>query len=707
MQTQDLKLTIKNSIATLIFDRQDSKANTLSKSVLEQLETVLNAIKTNRDIDLLLIKSAKEDMFIAGADIKEILPMTNADEIYAYLLKVDSIFTTLEHLPFPSVAMIDGVCMGGGLELALCCTYRLATSNKKTKLSFPEIKLGFFPGFGGTQRLPKLIGLINSLEMILQAKEINAQQAYKIGLVNEYFAEGYSEFRTEEFIQKVLNKKVKPQKTFRWMEYCNFTREFIFKKALEKLKQKVHPKYFGPYAALDVIHHTFKMPHKKGIEIEARTFSEVATTQESKNLIELFLTSQELKKEYDNKHLKEKISQTAVVGSGTMGKGIIWLFSQYANDVRIKLRDMKQVQTLLNDVAKLYDFFVKTKKMSKKQVEFKLNHLSYTQEYQGFKLTHFALEAIVEDEKEKIKTYKNLEQCLSKKAILATNTSSLSIEMLSQHISNKANFLGVHFFNPVNKMPLVEVIPSSSTSKATLEKSFEFLRRCGKIPILVHDCAGFLVNRVLLPYINEAGYILQTGSSIEKIDATLKEFGMPMGAFELADVVGIDVGYKVATILEASYGERMKVCDILTYVHNDLKLLGEKSQKGFYVYSKKENKKVNHAVTKRVKSTKVVTTQDILDRALFIMVNEASRCLQEHIISHAAYLDFAMVAGTGFPAFKGGLLKYADSIGINTIIKRLEEFEKSCGSRFKPSSLLYQLQQENLTFYTGEKLWKC
>lgn len=256
-------------------------------------------------------------------------------------------------------------------------------------------------------------------------------------------------------------------------------------------------------------------------------------------------------------------------------------------------------------------------------------------------------------------------------------------------------------------MPLVEVIPSSHTSKATLEKSFEFLRRCGKIPILVHDCAGFLVNRILLPYINEAGYILQTGSSIEKIDTTLKEFGMPMGAFELADVVGIDVGYKVATILEESYGERMKVCDILTYVHNDLKLLGQKSQKGFYLYAKKENKKVNQAVIKRVNSTKVVTTQDILDRALFIMINEASRCLEEHIISHAAYLDFAMVAGTGFPAFKGGLLKYADSIGIDTIIKRLEEFEKSCGSRFKPSSLLYQLQQENLTFYTGEKLWKC
>ena len=706
MQKNNLQLTVHKNIATLVFDMHNSTANTLSQSVLEELETRLNGIKNDTSIKVLLIKSAKENMFIAGADINEILPMTNEKEIYAYLMKVDSIFTTLETLPYPSVAIINGACMGGGLELALCCTYRLATEHEKTKLAFPEIKLGFFPGFGGTQRLPKIVGLTNALELILQAKELNAKQAYKIGLVNEFFAAGYTEFRVNEFVDKLLAKKVHVKKPFRWLEYCRFGREFIFKKALENMQQKVHPKYFGPYAALDVIHHTFKRPHSFGIQIEAKTFSEIAVTQESKNLIQLFLTSQELKKEYENKALKEKISQTAVIGSGTMGKGIIWLFSQYANDVRIKLRDLKHVQELLNDVSKLYDYFIKTKKMTKKQVDFKLNHLSYTQEYKGFKLTHLALEAIVEDENEKIKTYKNLETSLNKKAIIATNTSSISIEKLSLGVNNKANFLGMHFFNPVHKMPLVEVIPSSLTSKITLEKSFEFLRRCGKTPILVNDCAGFLVNRVLLPYINEAGYILEDGSSIAKIDATLKEFGMPMGAFELADVVGIDVGYKVATILEQSYGNRMKVCRILNHVYNELKLLGQKSQKGFYCYSKNKIRQVNTEIEKQIHSTKIVTTQDILDRALFIMVNEASRCLEENIINNASYLDFAMIAGTGFPAFRGGILKYADSVGIEYVIKKLEEFEKHYGERFTPSALLYTLQKQNKTFYTGETLWK-
>ncbi|WP_419770057.1 MAG: 3-hydroxyacyl-CoA dehydrogenase NAD-binding domain-containing protein [Candidatus Marinarcus sp.] len=706
MQTQDLKLTIENGIANLIFDMKESNANTLSKSVLEQFETILNSIKTDKAIKVLVISSAKENIFIAGANLQEIYPMQNRDEIYTYLLKVNEIFLSLEELPFPSIALINGACMGGGLELALSCTYRLATTNEKTQLAFPEIKLGFFPGFGGTQRLPKLVGLLNALDMILSAKTLNAQKAYRMGLVTEFFAQGYTPYRLNEFIKKIQNNTIKVKKPIRWIEYFNFTREFVFKKALENLQKKVHPKYFGPYAALDVIHHTFKLPHKEGIKIEAQTFSDLAITPESKNLISLFFTTESLKKEYSNTNLKSKISETAVIGSGVMGKEIIWLFSKYTNDVRIKLRKLDQVENILRSVSKLYDYFVKSKKMSKKEVAFKLNKLSYTDEFKGFKLIDFALEAIIENKEEKIKTYAALEENLSKDAIIATNTSSISIESLSQGVKNKNNFLGVHFFNPVHKMPLVEVIPTTNTSQKTIETTFEFLKRCGKTPVLVHDCAGFLVNRILLPYINEAGFILGTGTGVLKVDNTLKEFGMPMGAFMLADVVGIDVGYKVAEILEQSYGSRMEICPILKKVHTDLKLLGKKSGKGFYIHSKKGEIKVNRAVEKHISSTKIVTTQDIIDRTIFIMINEASRCLEEGIIEKASYLDYAMVAGTGFPAFRGGLLRYADSIGLDYVIKKLEEFEKSLGKRFNVSELLYTLQKNKKTFYTGEALWK-
>ncbi|RXJ60825.1 3-hydroxyacyl-CoA dehydrogenase NAD-binding domain-containing protein [Candidatus Marinarcus aquaticus] len=704
MKTNHIKLDINNNIATLTFDMKDSNANTLGSEVLEEFDKKLDELKQQSGIQALLIQSAKPSIFIAGANIKEIEPMNDEKVIFDYLMRVNEIFLKLERLKFPSIAYINGSCMGGGLELALACSYRIATSEEATKIAFPEVKLGFFPGFGGTQRLPKLIGLIPSLDLILTGKTIDAKKAYKLGLVNEFFAQGQSKDRVEAFIQKAIKKKVKNKKRFNLMEYFKVTQEYIYNKAFENLEKKVHPKYFGPYRALDVIRHTYKSRHHIGIKVEAQTFSEVAVTKESKHLINLFFTQQALKKEYKTEHELPAIEQTAVVGSGVMGKGIIWLFSKFAKGVRIKLRRLDQTQEILQGVSNLYDYFIKTHKMTKKQVDFKLNRLSYTQEYKGFKLIDFALEAIIENKEEKIKTYKELEKELNEQAILATNTSSISIETLSAKVKNKKNFLGVHFFNPVNKMPLVEVIPNSKTSQESIERVFAFLKQCGKTPVLVHDCAGFLVNRVLLPFINEAGFMLQEGNGIEKIDKTLKEFGLPMGAFELADTVGIDVGYKVATILEESYGSRMKVCELLTEIYNK-KLLGKKTGIGFYIHTK-ESMRVNHTLENTQKSIKVVTSSDMIDRAILIMVNEASRCLEEGIIDNVAYLDYAMIAGTGFPAFRGGLLKYADELGIDYIVSKLLEFEKRHGERFRPSQLLLDLQKNKKTFYTGEALWK-
>lgn len=704
MKTNHIKLNINNNIATLTFDMENSNANTLGSEVLEEFDAKLDELKQQSGIQALLIQSAKPSIFIAGANIKEIEPMNDEKVIYDYLMRVNDIFLKLERLKFPSIAYINGSCMGGGLELALACSYRIATSESATKIAFPEVKLGFFPGFGGTQRLPKLIGLIPSLDLILTGKTIDAKKAYKLGLVNEFFAQGQSEDRVNAFIQKAIKKKVKNKKRLNIMEYFKITQEYVYNKASENLEKKVHPKYFGPYRALDVIRQTYKSRHHIGIKVEAQAFSEVAVTKESKHLINLFFTQQALKKEYKTEHELPAIEQTAVVGSGVMGKGIIWLLSKYAKGVRIKLRRLDQTQEILQGVSKLYDYFVKTHKMTKKQVDFKLNRLSYTQEYKGFKLIDFALEAIIEDKEEKVKTYKELEKELNEQAILATNTSSISIESLASDVKNKKNFLGVHFFNPVNKMPLVEVIPNSKTSQESIERVFAFLKECGKTPVLVHDCAGFLVNRVLLPFINEAGFMLQEGNGIEKIDKTLKEFGLPMGAFELADTVGIDVGYKVATILEESYGSRMKVCELLSEVYNK-KLLGKKTGIGFYIHTK-ESMRVNHTLENAQKSIKVVTSSDMIDRAILIMVNEASRCLEEGIIENVAYLDYAMIAGTGFPAFRGGLLKYADELGIDYIVSKLLEFEKRHGERFKPSQLLLDLQKNKKTFYTGEALWK-
>jgi len=706
MKTNNIKLNIQDNIATLCFDLENEKINKLSFAVLEELKNKIQELKTNTDIKVLLITSAKKHIFIAGADINEIKSVKEEDEVYDILMGVDEVFTSIESLPFPTISVIDGACMGGGLELALSCTFRVATNTSRVKIALPEVKLGIFPGFGGTQRLPKLIGLIKSLDMILTGKTLDAKRAYSLGVIDKYFSQGQFEYKLQDFIDGVILGKIKKHEpAFNVLESLSFSRDIIFKKAKQSLNKKLHPSFTAPFIALDVIQNSYEDNIKDGIKKEARAFAKLAITPESKHLIDLFFVSEDLKKDYKDIEFDTKINNTTIIGNGVMGKGIIWLFSKYAKEVRIKLRKLEQAQGIISATSKLYSYFVKSRKMTKKQVELKLNKLSYTNQFNGLSRMDLVVEAIIEDKEQKKQTYKQVEMSVNKNTIIATNTSSISVNSLSQDLEHKDRFIGMHFFNPVNKMPLVEVIASKETSELTIAKSFEFLRRCGKTPILVGDCAGFLVNRVLIPFINEAGYILEEGESISNIDKILKEFGMPMGAFELTDVVGIDVGYKVASILEESYGNRMKINSILLSVYNDLKLLGKKANKGFYTYETNSIDKENQDVLKLITNTTSSSSKDIINRTIFIMINEASRCLEEGIIKKVSYLDFAMIAGAGFPAFRGGLLKYADEIGINVIINELENYKELYGDRYTPSKLLYELQENKKTFYTGEELW--
>jgi 3-hydroxyacyl-CoA dehydrogenase/enoyl-CoA hydratase/3-hydroxybutyryl-CoA epimerase len=698
-------LNIENGIARLTFDLENEKINKLSFEVLEQLSHILDDIHSDKSLKLLLINSAKKNIFIAGADIKEIESFQTDDEVYEALLKGHQVLDKLDTLNIPTVAYINGACMGGGLELALACNYRVASTSAKTVLSFPEIKLGFFPGLGGTIRAPKLIGLIPSLDLILTGKKLDALKAYKLGLVNEIFHEGQQKFKLESFIENIISNKYKARKVKKsFLEKFAITRKIIYKKAHDNLESKVNKDFTSPYKALEVLEKTFKiLVHSEAIKIEAREFSYLSVMHNSKNLINLFFTFEKLNKNFTR--TKNPIKNTAVFGNGVMGKGIIWLFSKYLNEVRIRVRKIDQVQGIFKDVSKIYEHLVKTRRMTQNQVEFKLNKISYTDKFDGLSSMDFIIEAIVEDKNAKKELFKNIEQNVNKNTIIASNTSSLSIEELSQSVKNKENFVGVHFFNPVNMMPLVEVIPCKKTSQETINKVFELLISCGKTPILVNDCAGFVVNRILLPYLNEAAFILEESSNVEQIDTTLKEFGMPMGPFILADTVGIDIGYKVSKILNEAYGSRMPMSHLLDQLY-DLKLLGKKSNEGFYVYSKKEVK-----VNPKIKDLqnidrKLISEKEIINRCMFIMINEASRILEEKIVSDAYIVDFAMVTGTGFPPYKGGILTYANEIGIEFILSKLEDYEREFGIRFKPSKLIKQLVLEKKDFNTGESLWK-
>ncbi|NQY21096.1 MAG: enoyl-CoA hydratase/isomerase family protein [Campylobacteraceae bacterium] len=630
MKNLNLKLIVKNDIATIVFDMNESKVNILSFSVLEELSILLDEINKNKDLKVLLLKSAKKNNFIAGANIKEIQAFKSEKDVYDTLFQGHEVLNKLENLKIPSIAYINGSCLGGGLELVLACTYRIASTNDKTIFSFPEIKLGFFPGLAGTQRAPKLLGLVNALDLILSAKKIDAKKALRIKLVNEVFAQGQEEFKIKKFIENVINNKVKVANKSSFIEYIPFIRNIIYKKAYQSLEKKVNKDFKAPYKALEVIAATYKkVSFKEAIKLEAKEFSKLAMSAQSKYLINLFFTFEKLNKNYEK--TEDKIESSVILGNGVMAKGIIFLFSKYLKEVRIKVRNLDQIQNILKDIFKIYDYLIKSRRLSKTQVDFNMNKISYTNNYENLKSNDLIIEAIVEDLDIKKQTYIDLEKNIDKNTIIASNTSSLSIEELSKSIENKKNFLGIHFFNPVNLMPLVEVIPSSHTSKETINRVFEVLISTGKTPILVKDCAGFIVNRLLLPYLNEAALILEEGSSIEEIDKTIKDFGMPMGPFTLVDTVGIDIAYKVSNILADAYGKRVKKSELISKLY-ELKLLGRKSGEGFYSY---ENKTVvvNPSIEALINETRIdIKKEEIIQRSMFIMINEAARCLEENIV---------------------------------------------------------------------------
>lgn len=699
----NIKFEINQNIATITFDLENEKINKLSFEVLKEFDEKLNLVQQDHTIKALVIDSAKKDIFIAGADIKQIEQLKDSEEVYEALMNIHKIFNKLENLPIPTIAYINGACMGGGLELALACKYRVLSTNEKTKLAFPEIKLGIFPGFAGTIRAPKLIGLLEALDLILTGKTVDAKKAYKINLADAIFDDAQKEFMLGDFVQNAITGNLGSRKSFYLLNYPPFN-EIIFKRTLKNLEDKLNPDFQAPFKALEVIKANMNKELEIAIKKEAEEFSKLAVTKESKNLIKLFFLFEKLNKNYEK--TANPISNVAIFGNGVMGKGIIWLFSKYLKDVRIKLRDITQAHVIIKDVSKIYDYLVKSKKMTKNQMDFKLNTISYTDKLSGFKNMEFVIEAIVEDEEIKKQTYKQLETVLNDNAIIATNTSSISINKLGSDLKNKENFLGVHFFNPVNLMPLVEVIPSKDTSKETINKVLELLISCGKTPIVVGDCAGFIVNRILLPYLNEAAFILSEASKIEHIDQLIKAFGMPMGPFELADTVGIDVGYKVASILHEEYGYRMPVAPLIEQMY-EAKYFGKKGETGgFYQYDGKDDYVNEHVISMLPNNDKIISDDEIVQRCLYIMINEASRCLEENIVTDASIIDFAMITGTGFPAFRGGLLTYANEVGLRNILDSLRQFEKDYGNRFAPSNLLIKLVEEHEDFETGEVLWK-
>jgi 3-hydroxyacyl-CoA dehydrogenase/enoyl-CoA hydratase/3-hydroxybutyryl-CoA epimerase len=689
--------------AEIAFDMPDSPVNLLSTPVLHELERVIDTLTEDDTIDVLLFTSRKQGIFIAGADISEIKELRSEEDAYHKVREGQHILTKISHLPFTTIAVIDGACLGGGFELALCCDYRICTDESTTKIGLPEVNLGVLPGFGGTQRLKRLAGLSKAIELILGAKLLNGKKAEKLGIVDACIPKGYLEFKQSAFIDEVRSeqgrkaiesRRHKPTLIERYLE------NIIYHFAEKEVMKKSHGHYPAPLAVIKLYRDTEEVTLDEALEMEAREFSNLCVTDISKNLIGLFFATEALKKDYrSDTSIPLNIDMTTVVGGGVMGAGIVWLFSKMDLQVRLIVRRIEQAGMAFKSVFEAYEAIRKRRRLTKREIEMKMGCISYDTLYRGVAQSDLCLEAIVENAEAKQELYATLESQVSKDCIIATNTSSISITLLAEGLKQPERFIGMHFFNPVNRMPLVEIIPGEKTSEATIHTIVNLARKGGKTAVVVGDCAGFLVNRILLPYINEAVKLLEEGGDTACIDKVMLDFGMPMGPLTLADEVGLDVGFKVATVLEEAYGERMKKAGLFGTVYETMGLLGKKGTKGFYLHKGKQ-KEVNPDIAK-LTGTQSFSDAELLDRMVLMMVNEAALCLEEGIVSEARYLDVAMIMGTGFPPFRGGLMRYVDQRGIQNIVVTLKRLEHAYGERFKPAPLLVSMADKTETFYKG------
>ena len=702
-----------SDIALIEFDLIGEKVNKLSSPVMKRLEDVVDELGRSNYKAAVLI-SRKPKIFIAGADIEEIKGIRKQDEALSVLKVAHGILNKLEDLKIPIVAAINGACLGGGCELILCCDYRLATDDSSTRIGLPEVKLGIIPGFGGCVRLPKLIGIQEALKIILPGKDVDGRKAEKLGLVDKCVPANMLETFALQMAQDAIKKGKRKKTCFKAKGTMNqflesaIGRSVVFSGAQKQTQKETKGHYPAPLKALEVIRKTAGWTNReKALDIEMKAFSEVVITDISKNLIHIFYMTEAIKKQtgVENAAVKPReVRGVGVLGAGTMGGGIAQLAADRGIEARVKDISNEALAKAFQTAKSIWDKALQRKRIDRYKYAQKMALVSGGLTYDGFKRLDVIVEAIVEDMNIKKKVLADLAQNLRDDAIVATNTSSLSVTEMATAYPKPENFGGMHFFNPVHLMPLVEVIRGEKTSDETTATIFDLSKKMGKFPVVVKDGPGFLVNRLLLPYLNEAVYLVGEGYSVEDIDKAFLKFGMPMGPLHLIDEIGIDVAVKVAKIFHKAFGERAEPSPLMSKIVEGNQRLGKKNGKGFYLFDDRgKPTQVDSAVYKDLglgSPKSGLDAQEAVKRGIYAMINEAALALiEDRIVNTPAEVDLAMIMGTGFPPFRGGLLKYADSVGSAAIVDDLEIFAAKIGKRFKPCVPLRNLAKNNRSFY--------
>lgn len=704
MSYQHITFEVANEIIWIGLGYNEKKSmTTLTRDSLAELTKAIaeaTAIDQKKGAKGLCFFSHKPGIFLAGMDISVINDLKNEADALRNLEEAHKLFNAVEDLKMPTASLVDGICLGGGLELSLCCKKIFVSDNSKTALGLPEVMLGVLPGFGGTYRLPKKVGLPAALDMILTGKQVKGKAAYKMGLADAMLPAE----RMKELAPQYLNKPKKKKSLKEELEKAamdNFlTRKIIFQKAREQVMKTTKGFYPAPLKILETLESGAGKSRPDYLAIEAQAFAELSQSVQSKNLQHIFFLTDNSKK-LDNKDQLPTVKKGAVLGAGVMGGGIAWLFAQNNQAPIMKDITPAALELGLKQASQNFAGALKRRRMSEDDFNRKMRSIEPTLTLEGMKAADLVVEAVVENMDLKKKVFAELEEYVRPDTILTSNTSSLSVEEMSKALKNSSRFAGLHFFNPVNKMPLVEIITHEKADPKVIQTLVKWVLDVKKTPIVVKDGPGFLVNRILAPYLNEAAFLLEEGVTVEALDEAALNFGMPMGPCRLMDEIGIDVCVKVGKIMHDGLGERAVPSTLSTKLY-EAKLLGKKNNKGFFLYDEKgKSTGKNPEISKLLPLKKKHMDEMTIQMRLFLpMVNEAAYILADKICDKAATVDVGMIYGTGFPPFKGGLLRWADQEGLEQIVERLNNFAKEVSqARYQVAPMLSLMVNDKRKFY--------
>jgi 3-hydroxyacyl-CoA dehydrogenase/enoyl-CoA hydratase/3-hydroxybutyryl-CoA epimerase len=705
MSYNKISFEIKENLAHVGFGYNCKKAMTvLDEETLVEFRGIVEEIhQKQKELKGVIFFTHKEKCFMAGADIGLIAAMETENDGANGAEKGQSIYNRIEDLSIPTISCVHGVCLGGGTEFALACNTIIVSDDKSTILGLPEVKLGLIPGFGGTYRMPKKIGLPKALDLILTGKTVKAKKAKRLGLAAGVYPK---ERLVKMAVHHLDNNKSKTSFTesIGNMAADNFlSKKIIFQKARESVLKKTKGFYQAPLKILDVMEAGMLKGRSSYLALEAQAFGELCISDQSKNLQHIYFMTERIKKYPGEKGSGDipTLNRGAALGAGTMGGGIAWLLASNGMAPIMKDLTTEALELGLKQSASNFMGSVKRKRMSYEDFERTQRSICPQTDYSGFKRVDLLIEAIVENMDIKKSVFAETEKEMRDDAIITSNTSSLSVQEMSTALEKPERFAGLHFFNPVHRMPLVEIITHDKVAPETLEALYNWVLKTKKTPVIVKDGPGFLVNRVLFPYMNEAGHLLEAGVSIKDIDDACLNFGMPMGPCRLLDEVGIDVGLKVSKILLEGLGQRAKSAG-LSQKLVDKNILGKKNDKGFYLYDEKGKVTGNNSeVEGLLPSKKIKMSETEIQMRIFLpMINEAATVLADGIVETAADVDLGLIFGIGFPPFRGGLLRYADAEGLDKIIEALDKFAESVDAdRYKACDFLKDLVSQKKKFY--------